>query len=100
MMAFLLEFEELLPRGSASSLRTMAGLRHISVPNIQILKDILGVGRAFAEQRNLHSFFNAMLEFESQQVFLDFVSHGYCLVITGGPRDKIGLQRRILCNRM
>jgi hypothetical protein len=89
MMGSLLLFDNLFPGPKASLLRTLASLHNTSESNIPSLTVVLGVGRDFAERFSLHAFFNSMLVFESEQVFLDFATHGYSLLITGGPDHKV-----------
>ena len=87
----LFNLSSLFPSHSAPSLRMLAQIvlptRSAKPP--PYLKVALGVGDEFAKANDIYSFFNGMLEFESEDAFAGFVQHGYTLVILGGNHNDI-----------
>jgi hypothetical protein len=56
------------------------------LPSLQV---VVGVGKPLVENTNLHEFFTAMLEFESDATFSRFMKDGYYLVVRGGTHDDL-----------
>lgn len=93
--AFLDEFELLFSPTSVDSLGYLGSLHQVpptAPPNASmplIFKVLLGFGNTFAEARDLHSFFNGMIEFEPQPVFARFMQQAYAVVVTAGDNQNI-----------